>query len=142
MGADVVDERRARRTFLVEPVELVLKRVTMVEHPFGSAPEDERIALAPDAESPDRDAVDALDADVERVPPGHVVRRAGGQDFDLAVPGEMFRDVPRVQLRAAVDRRAVALDDDRDLHWSVSASEGGAAGAADGSRSPGGSASD
>ena len=50
------------------------------------------------------------------VPPRDVVARAGRQDLDLAVTREVFGDVPRVQLGAAVDRLAVALDDDRDLH--------------------------
>ena len=45
-----------------------------------------------------------------------VVGRAGREDLDLSVAREMLGDIPRVQLGAAVDRLAVALDDDRDLH--------------------------
>ena len=38
--ADVVDERRARRPFGVEPVELVAERVALLEDAIGSLAED------------------------------------------------------------------------------------------------------
>ncbi len=59
--------------------------------------------------------------------PGDVVARAGREDLDLGVPREAFGDVARVQLGAAVDVRAVALDDDRELHESESAALAGIA---------------
>ena len=56
------------------------------------------------------------DARGEVIAPRHVVGGAGGEDFDLSVAREMLGNVPRMQLRAAVDRLAVPLDDDGELH--------------------------
>ena len=88
------------------------------------------------AETPDRDAVDAVHARLELVAPRDVIGGARREDFDLRVSGEMFGDVARVQLGAAVDRLSVALSDDGELHcWSsVSGAPGSdRSGAADGS---------
>ena len=68
------------------------------------------------AEAAHRHAVDPFDAGGELVAPRDVVGGARRQDLDLGVAREMFGDVARVQLRAAVDRLAVALNDDRELH--------------------------
>ena len=112
----VVDERRAGRAFGVEPVELVAERVPLFEDAIGQPPEDARIALVLDAKAPDGHAVDRLDAGRQLVPPRDVVGGARGQHLDLGVTGEVFGDVAGVQLGAAVDRLAVALNDDRELH--------------------------
>src|SRR5207247_8632771 len=56
-------------------------------------------------------------------PPRDVVGGARRQHLDLRVFGEMFGDVTRVQLRAAVDRLAVALNDDGQFHCSSTRSE-------------------
>src|SRR5262249_14757510 len=45
------------------------------------------------------------------------------ENLDVAVAGQMLRDVARVKLGAAVDRLAVPLYDDRDSHWESSAPE-------------------
>ena len=74
------------------------------------------MALVRDGEAADRDAVDLLDAGRQLVLPGDVVARAGRHHFDRRVPRQALGDVARVQFRAAVDVRAVALDDDRQLH--------------------------
>ena len=63
-----------------------------------------------------RHAVDSLDAGRQLVAPRDVVGRAGRQDLDLGVAGEVLGDVARVQLGAAVDCLTVALNDDRELH--------------------------
>ena len=81
-----------------------------------ASPNTQRIALVLHAEPADRHAVDCLDAGRQLVAPRHVVGRAGRQHLDLAVTREVLGDVARVQLGAAVDRLAVALNDDRDLH--------------------------
>ena len=75
--------------------------------------------FAADREAAHGDAVDGLDARAELVVPADVIARAGGDDLDLGVPGEPFGDVARVQLGAAVDVGAVALNDDRELHDSA-----------------------
>jgi len=115
---EVLDERRAGRPFAVEPLQLVGERVRLVEDADRSAPELLGIPRMPDRKPPHRDAVDRLDARGELVPPRHVVASARGQHLDLVVPRQVLRDVPRVQLGAAVDVGAVALDDDRELHGS------------------------
>src|SRR5204863_9657984 len=83
-----------------------------------------------DAESPHCDVIDALDTRLQLVPPGDVVGGAGREDFDLGVPREVLGNVPGMQLRAAVDRLPVPLNDDRQLHCASSGVwERGAAGA-------------
>ena len=114
----VIDQRRTVRPFGVHPVELVPERVPVLEHPIGAAGEQMRITFVLDAKPPDGYAVDGLDAGGERVPPRDVVGGARRQHLDLCVFGEMFGDVTRVQLRAAVDRLAVALNDDGQFHCS------------------------
>ena len=61
------------------------------------------------------------------VPPGHVVAGARGHHLDVGVPREPFGDVACVQLRAAVDVSAVALNRDRELHESDEVSAPGGA---------------
>ncbi len=114
--ADVVDERRAGRSFSVEPIELVGERMRFVEDALGQASELERVALVLHAKAPHRDPVDLLDAGFELVAPRHVVGRAGGQHLDVGMARQALGDVTRVQLGAAVDRQAVALNDDREFH--------------------------
>src|SRR5438874_11360962 len=113
---DVIDERGARRPFRVQPVELVADRVPLVEHAIRSLREHARIALVLHAKPPNRHTVHLLDARRELVAPRHVIARTRGEDFDLRVPRQMFGDVPRMELGAAVHRLPVALDDDGDLH--------------------------
>ena len=113
---EVVDQGGRRRTFGVEPVQLVAERVRLLEDAIGPAPEEPRIALAFHAKPPHRHAVDRFDPGRQLVAPRHVVGGARRQDLDLGMLGEMFGDVARVELRAAVDRLSVALNDDRDLH--------------------------
>ena len=66
-----------------------------------------------------RDAVDRLLAGRQLVLPGDVVARARRQHLDVGVAREPLGDVSRVQFGAAADVRAVALNDDRQLHWSA-----------------------
>ena len=90
----------------------------LVEDEVGAPAEIEGIAFVLDAESADRHAVDRFDAGWQLVAPRDVVGGARGQHLDLGVAGEVLGDVAGVQLGAAVDRLAVALNDDRELHSS------------------------
>ena len=58
---EVIDQRRRRRSFGVEPVELLAERVRLLEHALRSPSEQPWIALVLDAKPPDLDAVDRLD---------------------------------------------------------------------------------
>jgi hypothetical protein len=89
--------------------------------------------FVPDRETPHRNAVHPVDPLGQLVPPGEVVARARGHDLDVGMPRKAFRDVPGVQLRAAVDVSAVPLNRDRELHESdeVSASESASTPASD-----------
>ena len=82
-------------------------------------PNSERIALVLHAKAPHRNAVDLSRRPAELVAPRDVVGRARRQDLDVGVPREVLGDVAGVQLGAAVDCLAVALNDDRELHWRV-----------------------
>src|SRR6476646_7991433 len=82
------------------------------------------IALVPDRKTAHRNAIDLFDAFRAFVLPGHVISRSRRDDLDLGVTGEPFGDVSCVELRAAVDIRAIALDRDRDLHDSEGSPSG------------------
>ena len=116
MAPEVADERRRSRSLGVEPRQLVGERVRRVEDLRGQPAERQRIALVLDPEAAHADAVDRFDAGRQLVPPRDVVGGARGQHLDLGVPREVLGDVAGVQLGAAVDRLAVALDDDGELH--------------------------
>ncbi len=97
----------------------------MLEHPARQPAEVMRIALVGHGESSNRDAVDLLDAGRSLVPPRDVVAGACRDDLHLCVPRKPLCHVPRMEFRAAVDVRAVALDRDRELHDSGSSSPAG-----------------
>src|SRR6266576_2139434 len=88
------------------------------EHALRATAELVRIAFVGDSKTPYPHAVDALDSCGQLVPPRHVIARARRQHVDLGVAGEMLGDVARVQFGAAVDRLAVPLNDDGELHCS------------------------
>jgi hypothetical protein len=67
-------------------------------------------------EPSNRHPVDLLDSRRAFVTPRHVVARAGRDDLYLGVRRQAFGDIAGVEFRAAVDVRAVALDDDCDTH--------------------------
>src|SRR4026209_1134158 len=99
------------------------------ENFLGPLRELDRISLGGDTETVDRNAVNDVAAFRQLVFPRDVIAmRARRQHLDLDVPGEVFRDITRMLLGAAVDIGAVALNDDRDLHCR-SSSESGALGA-------------
>src|SRR5262245_14118428 len=87
-----------------------------LEDPIGAPSEHARIALVTHPEPVNGDAVQLVDAGLQLVPPRDVVGRARREDVDLRVAREVFRDVAGVKFCAAVDRLAVSLDDDGELH--------------------------
>src|SRR5687767_12960355 len=74
------------------------------------------VPFAGDGKAAHGNAVDTLDAGRPLVPPGDVIPGTGGDDLDFRVPRQPLGDVSRVQLGAAIDVRAIALDGDRQLH--------------------------
>ena len=82
----------------------------------GSAAEFSGVARAGDRKAANGQAVDLVFAGRQLVLPRDVVARAGRQHLDLPVPGEPLGDVPGVQFGAAADVRAVALNNNRQLH--------------------------
>ena len=90
----------------------------LVEDAFRQSAERDRIALVLYSESPHRNVVDLLDAFGKFVLPRHVIDRTGREHFDVCMTREPLGNVPRVQLRAAVDGVAVPLNDERELHCS------------------------
>ena len=87
VGANVVDQLRARRPFGVEPAQLVAKRVRLREHAIGVASEIRRDrARASTGKRRTVDAVHDLRPGGQRVAPRDVVGRARRQHFDLYVP--------------------------------------------------------
>ncbi len=113
---EMIDEGRAAGPFGVEPRELVSERMPLLEHAIGASREHPWIPLVFHAEPADPDAVDVLHASLELVAPRHVIRGARRHDLDVGVACEMLGDVTGVELGTAVDRLAVALNDDRQFH--------------------------
>ena len=88
----------------------------MLEDVRRAAPEILDVAFAGDAEAPHLHAAHRFGPLGPLVTPGDVVARTGRQHVDLMLLGEQLDDVASVQFGAAVDLRAVALDDDGQLH--------------------------
>ena len=106
----------AGRPLAVEPRELVGERVRLVEDAAERRPNS---CGSRSWSTGKRRTVTPLICSTpagQLILPSHVVARASGQNLDRRVTGEALGDVARVQLGAAVDVRAVALDDDRELH--------------------------
>src|SRR5690348_12389464 len=88
-----------------------------LEDQRGTTPEVVFVARPRHGKPPHADPVDRVEAFRKLVLPGDVVARARRQDLDVGVPGQTFRDVSRVELGAAADVRAVALNNNCELHW-------------------------
>ena len=110
------NEPRALRPFGVEPFQLVIMRMRVIEHPVGPPPERERIAWMIDAKPANRHAIDYFGPGLIVVTPRNVIARARRQHFDLRVLRQVLSDIAGVQLGAAVDVGAVALHHDSQLH--------------------------
>jgi hypothetical protein len=112
----MLHERRACRALAVQPRELIADGVRPLEDRRRVAGELRRVAGMRHGEPSHRHATDRFDTRRQRIGPRDVVLRAGGEYLDLGVTRQMFSDVARMQLGAAVDVGAVPLCDDRNLH--------------------------
>jgi hypothetical protein len=115
-AADVADERGARGSFGLEPLHFVGDRVGLGEHDLRLTAEFVGVARPRDREPPHQEPVHLLLARRQLVLPGDVVAGARRQHFDRPVTGQPLGDVPRVQFGAAADVRAVALNNNCQLH--------------------------
>src|SRR5437868_2637985 len=88
------------------------------ENLVRSLGEDLDVALVVYREAMNGNTVELTFARPVLIMPGDVIARAGGQNVDVGMAGEMFRDVAGMQLRATVDVGAVSLHDDGELHCS------------------------
>ena len=114
----MIDQARTRRSLAPQPRQLGRNRMRRLEDLRGPLTKLFGVAFAADRKPPDRDTVHPLDPGVELVAPGDVVGRAGRQNLALGVSREVLSDIPGMQLGAAVQLGAVALDDERDLQGS------------------------
>ena len=112
----VFDERRAPRSLLLEPLELVGAAVRVVVDPLGQLVERLDVARGGAGEAPHRHAADAVHALRIFVLPGHVVAGAGGQHLDVVLEGEPLGEQPAQLFGSAQDFGAVALDDEGEFH--------------------------
>ncbi len=88
----------------------------MFEDEPGAMGKLDRMPPARDREAADDNAVDGFVTRRQLIAPRDVVHGPRGQDFHLRVTREPFRDVSRVQFSSAADVRAVALNNNRQLH--------------------------
>ena len=114
----VLDERRAPRPLLLQPLHLVGAAVRVVVDPLGVRVERVDVARARVREAPHGDAADAVGAFRVLVLPRDVVARAGRQHLDVVLRGEALGDEAAEMLGSAEDFRAVALDDEGEFHES------------------------
>ena len=119
MVSKVADKRRAGRALAVEPLELVVQRVGLIENPVGPLTEVVRITDPADPESTNRHAVDGVFAFRKLILPTDVVSGSRREDLNTRVASEPLGNVARVQLGSTIELRAIALNDDRQLHRSV-----------------------
>ena len=118
VATKMIDQARAGRSLAAQPRQLGSDRMRLFEDLRRPPTEHVDVAFPADRKPPDRDAVHPLDTGVELVAPRDVVGRAGRQDLDLDVSGEVLSDIPGMLLGAAVQLGAIALDDNGELHCS------------------------
>ena len=112
---EVLDQRRAPRPLLLQPLLLVVRRVRVGEDPVGVRVEALDLPRAGVRESAHRHPADAIRPLRVLVGPGDVVAGAGRQHLHVMTGAEPLRDEPAVILGTAEDLRAVALNDEGDL---------------------------
>src|SRR5437763_122562 len=101
--------------------------MAFLEDAIGSPSKELGIAFVRHRKPAHRHAIHLLEPRRQLIAPRDVVGRARREDLDVTVPREMLRHIPRVQLGATVDRVAVPLYDNRDLHCPSSESPSGPA---------------
>jgi hypothetical protein len=115
-ACQVIEQRRAPRPLLRQPLHLVVAGVGVVEDPIRQAVERVDVAGPRGRESPHGDPAHAVGPLGILVLPGDVVARAGGQHLHLVTLREPLCDQTAAVLGSAEDLRAVALDDEGEFH--------------------------
>src|SRR5437868_10089482 len=110
------DQRGTPGTLLLQPVELIVSRVRVVENPVRVTVERGDVAGSLVREPSDRDAADPVGPLGILVLPGDVIARAGRQHFHLVLRREPLGNQAAVKLRAAQDFGTVTLNDEGELH--------------------------
>src|SRR5262249_25850756 len=116
VALQVLDERGAPGSLLLQPLHLVLARMRGREDPFRVAIERIDVALPRVREAADGDAAAPVGAPGILVLPRHVVLRARGEDVDRMLRRQPLGDQTAVILGSAEDLRAITLNDESDLH--------------------------
>src|SRR5262249_50558930 len=114
--AKMAHETAADRAFGLNPLQLVVERMCLVEDARAELRRRRPAARLRDAEAADANAVDRVGAGLEFVGPRLLVARARREHFDVGMVDEMFGDVAGLEFCAAMYGRAVALNDKRQLH--------------------------
>ena len=112
VALDVLQQRRAPRALLPQPLQLVVLAVLVVEDPLGVAVERLNVARTRVGETPHGDAAHAVRSFGVFVVPGDVILRAGRQHVDLVPRRKPLRDQPAVVLGPPQDLGTVPLDDE------------------------------
>jgi len=113
---EVVDQPGRPGALLLQPLQLVLRRVRLVEDAVGQAIEGGKVPRAGRREAAHGDAAEPIRAFGILVRPRDVVPGAGRQHVHLVAGGHALGDEAAVILGAAHDFRAITLDDERDSH--------------------------
>ena len=112
----VIDQRGAPRALLLQPRQLIIARMRVVEDPLGVLVEGIDIAGARVRKAPHCDAVDLLGAFRIIVRPRDVFASAGGQHLHVVLAGHPLGDQTAVIFGPAEYLLAVSLDDEGNSH--------------------------
>src|SRR5262245_2957745 len=116
---EVLDERRAPRALLLEPLELVRPVVRVVVNPIRVLIERRDVPNARTGKASDRDAADSVGTLWILVLPSHIVAGASRDDVDFVLSGQALGQKSAQMLRAAKHLAPIALNDKRKLHGLV-----------------------
>src|SRR5688572_1564243 len=120
MLPQMIEQTGYRRPVLAKPFLLVGAWRLAVEDLLAQRPELVQAPLARDGEPDHMHRAICRFACRILVVPGDVIARAGGENGDVVRGSQPLPELPAVQLRAAGDVGAVALNDESELHWRLS----------------------
>src|SRR6266853_2559063 len=113
--SQILDQSRTPRSELLEPIQLLRDRKSVVEDPGTGLVEGLDVAGLSISESPDRDAADPVGAFGVFVFPGDRIAGTRREHIHVVLGRETLGDEPAVMFGPSADLRTVAMDDEGDL---------------------------
>ena len=112
----IVQQCRAPRPLLFQPLDLVGPRMRILEDPVGVLVESFDLTSAISGEPTDRHPSDAIGSRLILVSPRNVIASAGRKHLDVMARRELLGNEPAVIFRTAQNLGAVSLNDECEFH--------------------------